>query len=113
MWEQFYNNIIFKGINAVKLTWVKGHAKQVHIDKGLSDEVKKAGNDKADLVADIGARLHGKDIIQIASCLQTRHVKYSSFMRDVGTHIVEAYLIHRQLVDRKGVVHKKIEQDTD
>ena len=50
----------YKGPESVRLSWVKGHATQDHIDRGISDGIRKAGNDTADANADIGAELHGK-----------------------------------------------------
>ena len=37
-----------KGHEAVKFTWVKGHATQLHIIRGITSKIDKEGNDKDD-----------------------------------------------------------------
>ena len=82
---------------SVRVSWVKGHAKQSHIDKGITTALKKEGNHRADLAADEGASLHGGDLIKVAQHIDKRHVDYINFMINVVKHIVEAYVIHRTL----------------
>ena len=99
LWEHFYRAVVCKGPNAVRLTWVKGHATQDHIDKNITTLVNKIGNDKADDTADLGTSLHGEDIVLVAKCLHARHAAYQLFMKHVSQHIVEAYMVHRALMD--------------
>ena len=110
LWEHFYLAVKRKGSKAVKITWVKGHATQEHINKGITTAVNKEGNDKADSVADLGAALHGKDVMEIAEWLHKRHSEYQTFMKDVSHHIIEAYLIHRRLCDIKEEERVKAEK---
>ncbi len=42
--------------------------------------------------------LHDSEIVGLARRLQSRHHKYLLFMRDVSRHIVEGYMIHRELL---------------
>ena len=100
LWDHFHQAVISKGVESLKITWVKGHATQDHIDKGITTLKNKLGNDEADAVADIGTALHGQDIMTAAKCLQKRHHDYQVFMCDVSHHIVESYLIHRELTKR-------------
>ena len=37
LWERFYKAVSTKGVNSVKITWVKGHATQQHIDHATID----------------------------------------------------------------------------
>ena len=46
LWEHFYCAAKAKGPNSIRLTWVKGHATQYHIDKGISTQKHKAGKMK-------------------------------------------------------------------
>ena len=69
------------------------------LHKSTSTEV---GNDKADNTADIGAKLHGADMMTIARCMHKRHSAYQNFMVDVSHHIIEAYLLHRALLEKKS-----------
>ena len=87
-----------KGIHAFRITWVKGHAKQIHIDQGVTNETNKEGNDKADETADIGSSLHGENLMQATNWLHRRHRDHLVFMKNVSHHIIEAYQIHRLLL---------------
>ena len=42
----------------MQVSWVKGHAKQVDIDRGRTTEEDKEGNDGADALAVAGSKLH-------------------------------------------------------
>ncbi len=46
------------GRGGVVFTWVKGHAKQIDVDRGRVNLIDKLGNDGADLLAVEGARAH-------------------------------------------------------
>ena len=43
---------------AVVVSWVKGHAKQIDIDRGRTTKEDKEGNDGADALAVVGANMH-------------------------------------------------------
>jgi len=112
LWEQFHDALISKGPLAVTIVWTKGHAKQEHIDKGLTNNRNKAGNDKADNNAEQGHCLHHKTLRDACTWLSRRHNDYTKFMKNVVTHIIEAYIIHRQLQENnmtdKGELNGKI-----
>ena len=58
VWEIFFAFLNSKGTKAFSVSKVKGHATQEHIRKGVSSEVDKDGNDKADEVAEEGVLIH-------------------------------------------------------
>ena len=89
-----------KGLQVVKVCKVNGHATEVHIEKSISTRKDKEGNDKADEVADIGVKVHGEDLIDIAGQFHTRLKWYINFMKTVHKHIIEGYAIHRLLIDQ-------------
>lgn len=99
LWYHFCCAIKAKGPASVRISWVKGHASQDHIDAGVTSVEDKAGNDQADLVADEATALYGVDLNNIAKWYAQRAKAYYWFMRKVAHHIVEAYIIHRQLVE--------------
>ena len=99
LWQHFYIAVQAKGTRAIKITWVKGHATEEHINKGITDERNKQGNDVADKCADIGATLHGDDLLKLSKIMHKRHNKYFNFMKNVSHHIIEAYMIHRRLLE--------------
>ena len=113
LWEHFYEAALAKGGMSIKLSWVKVHAMQEHIDSGICSAVKKAGNGRADLIADTATELHGQDLIKVASSLHTKHVNYGVFMQDVGTHMVEGYLIHRELPNQREMLENKAAASLD
>ena len=65
-------HICQKGKHAVKATWVKGHAKQEHIDKGITTARFKLFNDRVDEVARKGVSLHGDCVVQLADAYKKR-----------------------------------------
>ena len=73
LWEHLHKAICAKGVHSVRISWVKGHATQSHIDNGITTEVNKTGNHKADETADLGTALFGEDVMLAAKCLHKRH----------------------------------------
>ena len=113
LWEHFYRAAIQKGPRSIKLTWVKGHATQEHIDKSITTLVNKAGNDEADITADIGTALHGQEIINLAQQFHNRHNDYQRLMCDISHHIIEGYLIHRRMTELSETTQKEKDKHTD
>jgi ribonuclease HI len=108
LWEHFTNACIAKTTQAVRVTWVKGHATEEHIRIGVSTEQNRTGNDKADKLADLGVKMHGEETFDLARMFSKRHAEYTKFMQKVAQHIVEAHLIHKRLLEIKEA---KEEQD--
>ena len=106
LWEHFYLALKAKGPNAFNVTWVKGHATEEHIKNNVTTQTHKEGNDKADEIADLGANIYGKDIHSLANIFHIRHDKYYTLMKKAVTHIVEAYLINKELNDRRENAEK-------
>jgi ribonuclease HI len=100
LWAYFCAAVMRKGYTSVRITWVKGHAKQHHIEQGITTLQHKAGNDAADHAADEATALHGADVVKVAGWLHDRAKAYLGLMKKVSHHIVESYLIHRTLVER-------------
>jgi len=99
MWEHFHAVACHKGANAIALTWVKGHATNEHIEKGITTHTHKCGNDNADEVANIAANLHGKDVVDAAKWYHCKRKNYVDFMKKVAIHIVEAHTISNVLLE--------------
>ena len=53
---------------------------------------------QADACADEGAKMHGESVMHIAKQFHLRHKRYTVFIRKVVHHIIEAYMIHRELL---------------
>ena len=90
-----------KGRKSVKFSWVKGHATELHIIRGITTKINKEGNDKADEIADMGTALHGKDVMDIAEWLRNKHASYTNLIIDIIIKsIIESYMIHRALITK-------------
>ena len=70
---------------------------------------KKIGNDRADANADIGTKLHHKVLREASLWLDLKHKAYTNLMKNIIIHIVEAYLIHKQL----GEIQQEDKQEVD
>ena len=63
--------------NTTSVTWVKGHAKQKHIDQGITTIYDKAGNDCADDAADHGYSLGDHNTAtSVIAALARKHNHY-------------------------------------
>ena len=98
-----YKSLIAKGHISFKVTWVKGHATDKHVEDGVTTAADKAGHCKADEIADMRTDICGTNIIQLANYFQERHKRYTNLAKEVARHIVEAYMIHRALIDKQEV----------
>ena len=107
MWLRFYQAVMAKSARSIRLTWVKGHATQEHVDKGITTIENKVGNQEVDAVAGLGTALHGEDVMLAAKCMSARHGKYLKFMKMVSHHIIEAYSIHRELTSRQDKIDEE------
>jgi len=113
LWDHFCRAVASKGTASIKITWVKGHAQQSHIDSGATTNEHKSGNDQADSIAGEATSLHGPELVQIAGWLHDRAKSYVSLMKHVSHHIVEGYLIHRALVAKGESDGKAAALDSD
>ena len=102
LWFHFEQAVKAKGWKSIRLSKVKGHVTQAQVDDGLFMQMDKDGNDKADEAADVAVSLHGESIISVGRILLRRYKQYITFMGHVVPHIIEAYMIHRKLIDSYG-----------
>ena len=106
LWEHFYKALQTKGPNSFRATWVKGHATEDHVNKGVTTNQDRIGNDHADKIADMGAKLHGEDFAKSAKAIGFRHQRYTKLVTNVAKHIIEASLINSELNRRRDEVEK-------
>ncbi len=99
LWQHFEEAAKAKGWKSIRITKVKGHATHQQVAEGAIRSCDKIGNDEADRAADIAVQTHGKDVVGIAKILHHRHFLYTRFMQKVVKHIIEAYLIHKRLIE--------------
>ena len=58
LWEIFWGAILTRGPDTCAFTWVKGHATEEDIVKGITDANRRYGNDQADRAANEGISAH-------------------------------------------------------
>ena len=57
LWNLLGGELRFRATSVI-VSWVKGHAKQIDIDRGRTTKEDKKGNDGADALAVAGANMH-------------------------------------------------------
>ena len=68
VWQAIHASVTCKGAQAIRVTWVKGHATQEHIILGKATKDSLIGNATADLLADQGVQVGIQDgITQLCS----------------------------------------------
>ena len=93
LWELLYNIILGRGITSLEVSWCKGHAKQEHIDKGLSSPLLKLGNDMADVNATKGVEQHVEGLLQLAcfyASKQGHYIKFVSRIHNMFMRVLHA-----------------------
>jgi len=101
LWSAMEQLIKHKGAHSIRITWVKGHAKLEHIESGVSTHAHKAGNDRADTLADQGVDSH----IQGLSHLANFYVAKQTTATKLLTRIYAMF--HRVLEEEHNLREKK------
>ena len=70
-----------KSTRAFTISWVKGHANEMHVQQGLCTKEDVIGNDLADKNADKGAMVFGQATHNVAKWFHERHDAYGCFMK--------------------------------
>jgi len=83
LWNLLASELCARETN-VYVLWVKGHAKQIDIDRGRTTREDKEGNDGADELAVAGAKLHAVDA----------EVVDSASLRKLSAKKVQGMMVH-------------------
>jgi len=88
--------------SAVRVSWVKGHAKRIDVERGRTTEMDKRGNDGADLLAVAGAAMHrvSDELVESAQQRRCTAVRVQQMMVAVLKARLAAEADVVQLVDR-------------
>ena len=73
LWEHFHKALQVRGPKSFRATCMKGHGVEVNMSRGITPQKDKEGNDHADQIADIGAKLHWEDSVKDAQGVGCRH----------------------------------------
>lgn len=88
---------------------VKGHATKEDIQKGISNEKDKEGNDKSDKLADEGVEnIQGRGLVKLASWIANRHYKYGAFIRRVQKFIADVLIAEKEKRAKDKQVSKAV-----
>ena len=89
LWEHSFKALDAKGSNAFRASWVKGHADEEHVRRGVPSEQNREGNFKPDLIADAGTDAHGKETMSVLRTMQIRFKAYVKLMSAIVRPIVD------------------------
>ena len=97
LWQQAWYAVVQRGSSSQSLRKVKGHATKEDIQKGISNEEDKEGNDKSDKLADEGVEsIQGRGFVKLASWIAERHDKYGSFIKRVQKFIAGVLIAEKE-----------------
>ena len=86
-----------RGPDNQKLRKVKCHATEEDISKGVSNSFDKMGNDKNDIIVDVGVeRIAGRGLVRLGEWIAARHKKYIEFVGRVQKYIATIILAEKQ-----------------
>ena len=99
LWEIYHNHLKAKGIHALRITKVKGHATQEMVDNKQVKERDKAGNDMADIAAEQGVQMQGQSTVQLGARYAQRQKDYIHLTKHIHDHLLKTYKVRKQLMD--------------
>jgi ribonuclease HI len=95
LWAIMDKIIKVKGSESIKVTWVKGHATQKHIDEGTSTPLLKQGNDKADNLANKGVQEHVGGVMQLAAHYAAKQRRYTMLIKKIHDMFLRVVTLER------------------
>ena len=97
LWQQAWYAVVQRGSSNQSLRKVQGHATLADIQKGISNEEDKKGNDKSDELADDGVEsTQGRGFVKLASWIADKHDKYGSFIKTVQKLIAGVLIAEKE-----------------
>ena len=88
LWQIFWGAVLTRGPGSCAFTWIKGHATDEDIAKGISNAVNKYGNCQADRTADDGVASHRPGLLALCRWMAIRHADYIKFIDRIQRFIV-------------------------
>ena len=109
LWELAWQAILTRGANNKRLRKVKGHATEIDIAEGRSNNKDQHGNDKADKLADEGVRMvKGKGLVCLGKWTADRHKDYVQFMRRMQLMVANVLIAEKEARANKLKAEKAI-----
>ncbi len=85
-------------------TWAR-HGPDLGTDdvvrEGKVQSEDKEGNDEADKATKKGIEVHEEGVVKVAGWFTSRHLRYSTLIKDIHTHLIEGSKIGKDLLERK------------
>ena len=75
LWATLLHNVAVRGIHSKKVTWVKGHATEHDIHRGVTTEVHQKCNGASDANATLGLTQHENMLHDIATYFVSRQCR--------------------------------------
>ena len=98
LWDLFARIVDQRGRWSIRVSWVKGHAKQKHLDRGITTPWRKWGNDRADdIAANKGYKAHPDGLHTLGEHLEERHEMYEDLIHHVHMVIVQTFAEDQRL----------------
>ena len=84
LWLILWEALLIRGPATAAFTWVKGHATEADIAKGISDAELRNGNRNADKAATEGTDAHRPGLLALTRWAAARHAAYIKFMHKIN-----------------------------
>ena len=88
LWDTYHAHVQTKGVHAVRISKVKGHATQDMIEDQTVRQIDKDGNDFADNAASEGVGVSGKPVIKPGARWAQRHRAYCEFLTKLYEYLI-------------------------
>ncbi len=93
LWKLLADTIALRGASSFAATWVKGHAKDIHIQKKITTEWNRAGNKHADDIAEQGQqRSHPAGLRKLGYLYCGRQARYVDLIKHIHQVIIQTHL---------------------
>ncbi len=93
LWKSLADAIAQRGLASIVASWVKGHAKEVHVQKGITTQRHRECNHRVDAVAEQGqVHSHPDGLRRLGQLYCARQERYADLMRHVHQVIVQTHL---------------------
>ena len=109
LWHHLADAIRQRGPCTFAVSWVKGHAKDVHIRKGITTDWHRDCNDKADAIAEKGqVRSHPDGLRQLGIIFRDRQKRYIDLVKHVHKVIIQTHIEAARLrTQAKNALHPR------
>jgi len=83
LWSIFCEHAASRGVDGIRITWVKGHSTLDHVERGVTTFFNKLGNDMADAHARQGVDCHTVGVVALACCYARRMQLYCKLIHNI------------------------------